>query len=494
MWKRLQIRTRIYAILTALVMISMIGGVVTVWYTYLMEGILSEVIDRHVASYHAAEALETALINQKGFVTYYFLDSDPDWLGRLGKHRQAFEERLADSRRMIDSKEQEEIIERIETLYHTYIATIDRVIALYKDGEREQGYRIHMGARDSFAEILDLCQRHKAFHTRRIAEARTHSYAEAARLRVTAATGMVIAFSLGLLLVFVLLRQILDPVRRLAVEAGRESAPFTQSGDDVQTLSRSVRGLIKEYDQAHSELEKSRETLLQAEKLALVGKLAAGVAHSIRNPLTSVNMRLFSLGRTLHLEGSQKEDFEVISEEIRHIDTIVQNFLEFSRRPRLRIQHVSPSDIVDMTLQLLHHRLKSYDVSIRIERASERLPKIHADPEQLKEVLVNIIVNACEAMDQGGDLVIREDAPVIPETGRVVRIRIVDNGPGIPKALQEKVLQPFFTTKDEGTGLGLSIAARIMEEHGGMLDVVSEEGKGTTFTIILPFGRENSHE
>ena len=141
-----------------------------------------------------------------------------------------------------------------------------------------------------------------------------------------------------------------------------------------------------------------------------------------------------------------------------------------------------------MTLQLLHHRLHSYAVEVRVERETQPLPLIQADPEQLKEVLVNLIVNACEAMGRGGEIVIREDAPHMPKAGRAVRIRVVDNGPGIPEALQEKILQPFFTTKDEGTGLGLSIAARILEEHGGYLDVESKEGEGTVFTVILPLG------
>jgi signal transduction histidine kinase len=488
MWERIPLRARIYIILAALTTITLSGGAVTVWYTYRLEGLLTQVIDRHVAAYQAAEALETALVNQKGFVSYYFLDNDPDWLRQLGKHRQVFDERLEESRTLIDSQRQKEIIDRIETRYRGYTAAKDRVIALYKAGNREQGSRLHREVRESFFETLDLCRRYKSLHTQRIAEARRHSYAEASRLRVSAVTGMLVAFLLALLLVFVLVYQILGPVRRLAAEAGREGGGPERSRDEVKTLSRSVRGLIEEYDHTHSELKKSRETLLQAEKLVLVGKLAAGVAHSIRNPLTSVNMRLFSLGRTLQLEGPQKEDFDVIAEEIRHIDAIVQNFLEFSRRPKLRPQLVNPSDLVDMTLQLLHHRLKSYEVEIRVERKESPLPMIHADPEQLKEVLVNLIVNACEAMDRGGTIVIREDAPDGPKAGRAVRIRVVDNGPGIPESLQDKILQPFFTTKDEGTGLGLSIAARILEEHGGFLDVESKEGEGTTFTIVLPLG------
>ena len=177
-------------------------------------------------------------------------------------------------------------------------------------------------------------------------------------------------------------------------------------------------------------------------------------------------MRLFSLNRSLKLTDTQKEDFDVISEEIRRIDTIVQNFLEFSRPPKLTIQSISPSVIVDQTIQLLKHRLKSYDVGVTIER-KQNLPEIDADPEQLKEVFVNLVVNACEAMERGGSIVIREQEMINPSNGRMAVIRVSDNGPGIPESIREKVLLPFFTTKEEGTGLGLSIAVRIIEEHHG---------------------------
>jgi signal transduction histidine kinase len=196
-------------------------------------------------------------------------------------------------------------------------------------------------------------------------------------------------------------------------------------------------------------------------------------------------MRLFSLSRSLKLTDYQKEDFDVISEEIRHTDTIVQNFLEFSRPPRLKMQQISPSIVVDMGLQLLEHRLKSYDVTVDVIR-TDPLPEIQADPEQLKEVLVNVMINACEAMEQGGSIVIQEEEALLPPLGRVAVIRLKDNGPGIPESIRDNIFQPFYSTKEEGTGLGLSIATRIIEEHQGQLDVESEEGKGSTFIITLP--------
>jgi signal transduction histidine kinase len=149
------------------------------------------------------------------------------------------------------------------------------------------------------------------------------------------------------------------------------------------------------------------------------------------------------------------------------------------------MQRINPSEVVDLVLQLLRHRLESYDIDIKVERL-QSLPAIEADPEQLKEVLINLIENACEAMERGGSIAIREEEDMHQSMGKVVVIRISDSGPGIPEDIQDKIFQPFFSTKEEGTGLGMSIAVRIIEEHGGNLDFISTEGIGTTFAITLP--------
>ncbi len=317
------------------------------------------------------------------------------------------------------------------------------------------------------------------------------SHAQAQRLRIIAISAILASVGLTLLLAFVFVYQILEPLRRLTREAYRLDAP-ARSDNEVKALSRSVRVLLHNMDQTQSELKRSRGSLAQAEKMALVGKLAASMAHSIRNPFTSVKMRLFSLSRSLDLDDVQKEDLEVISAEIRHIDTIVQNFLEFSRPPKLKITSVSPSSVVDAALRLLQHRLKSYDVSIAVNRPMP-LPAAPVDVEQLKEVVVNLIVNACEAMARGGSIAIEERTETHPVLGPTAVIIVCDNGPGIPSHLREKIFQPFFTTKEQGTGLGLSIAQRIITELGGRLDLESTEGRGAAFIIILPC-QEPTHE
>lgn len=481
--KKITLRGRIYIVLAALVFITLTGGVVMIWYTYQMDGLLTSIIDRNLAAYQAAQGLETALVNQKGFVSYYFLDRNPDWLRQLGEYRQAFRNRLDEVYALIEDESQKNVIAEIEKMYLSYISSKDRVIDHYRSGERKIGARLHKKVRERFFNILALCEKLKTIQTRRIAQVRQKCHSQAIKLRFIAGSALMAGSLLALVLIYILVYHILKPVKRLSIEADRERGEI-ESNNEISTLRRSVEGLLENVDQTQSELERSREHLLQAEKMATVGRLAAGMAHSIRNPFTSVKMRLFSLNRSLNLTETQKDDFNVIAEEIRHIDQIVQNFLEFSRPPKLKIQTISPSAVVDNALQLLEHRLKSYDVEVTVER-NRFMPAVEADPEQLKEVMVNIIVNACEAMENGGKITVKEDV-IIERQGQTAVIRISDTGPGISETIRDRVFQPFFTTKDEGTGLGLSITARIIEEHGGSLNVNSKEGQGASFVITLP--------
>jgi len=486
---KISLRSRIFLNITALLVITIVGAVVMLGYTHRMEGLLTQIIDKYMGGLQAAQSLETALVNQKGFVSYYFIDGNPNWLIRMEEFHRIFKDRLDEIRRISISTEEKRVLDRIESEYENYIATKDQVVEYYKSGALETGKALHEDARDSFFKILKLCENGKQLFSDKAQKAKIESLNQAKKLRIIAASAVLMIILLGMVMTFFLLHDILNPIRRLTQETGHKHDSQSQ-GDEVQVLSRSVHDLKKTYNETQSELEKSREHLLQSEKLALVGKLAAGTSHSIRNPLTSVKMRLFSLSRSLELDGDQKEDFDVISEEIGHIDTIVQNFLEFSRPPRLKLQPVSPSDVVDQAIQLLQHRLESYDVFIKIQR-NERLPLVQADPEQLKEVLVNIIVNACEAMGQGGSIFIYEEIITDEQFPRGAVIRLSDNGPGIPEAIMSKILEPFFTTKEEGTGLGLSIATRIVQEHGGRLDILSKEGQGATFIITLPIKGSN---
>jgi signal transduction histidine kinase len=476
----LSLRARVAALLAGLMLATTAGAVYSFFYAQRTQTIFSELENREMAPLIAAQALENSFTTQKGYVTYYMLTGDPEWLTKLEAQRKAFEHGLARARELENREDGRRLLNRIESEYYRYAGARDEIISLYREGRTQEGEARQWKIREQFQQINDLTEEYKRLHEDDIAEVSADYSQRARALTGVSLAAILLTTFLGLWLGWVLFTQILEPIRRLASGA----SPGTLF-NEVGALSDRVGALLEDVNQAKTLLAESRETLRQTEKLALVGKLAAGVAHSIRNPLTSVKMRLFSLERSLRLEPQEKEDFEVIADEIKHLDTIIRNFLEFSRRPKLKVQKVSPSAVVDMTLQLLKHRLESFNVEVEVLRDGP-LPEVDADPEQLKEVLVNLILNACDAMGSGGRIEISEEKGIVPPLGRAVVIRVSDSGPGIPAELQEEVFQPFFSTKEEGTGLGLPIAKRILEEHGGWLHLHSVEGRGATFVLALP--------
>lgn len=486
----LGLRTRIYLLLGALVAITLCGGGVIFWYTYRMERLLGSITGSDLGLFRVADDLETSLIHQKGFVSYYFMDRDPGWLVQLAEYRKDFRELLETTRNQAVLKEDLQILEKIETEFETYTANKDRVVDLYDRGEIEAGIALHRKTRQDFSRLIALTEQFKDLCEQRVWEKKEQSLKEAARLRVVAASAVGISLVLFTLLASILAFQVLEPIRRLALETDRGRLPG-EPANEVATLSRRVKGLIEDRNLTLSELERSRERLLQSEKMALVGKLAAEVAHTIRNPLTSIKMRLFSLERSLNLSPARREDLDVISQEMRHLDNIVKNFLEFARPPKLKMQVCNVSEIVDMSVQLLEKRFEHQ--GIRLERRrGVWLPPVYADPDAIKEVLVNLLLNACDAMKEGGSISISEEEGIAEGTGRVVLVRVSDTGPGIPMHLWEKVWEPFFSTKEDGTGLGLAIALRTVEEHEGRLELRPPEGRGATFVMTLPVHMEES--
>ena len=487
----MSLKQRVYFANAILLAITVAGALAMLWYSYKTEDLFSCIVDRNIPVYQAAEAMETSLLNQKGYLSYYLLDNKTDWLSELSRFQDKFSEKLRQIKPLIREPWEKEALLRIETEYGNYIASKDKVLALYRKGDPGAGAALHQEVRASFFRIFQLCEKFKTFHKENIDHTVAVSRSDANHLRYISLLAIVTVVLLSMLINYIFSCHILEPIRKLAEEADR-LGEGRATGNEVAALKKSVLGLIEDADQTHEELQKSRESLMQSEKMALLGKLAAGTAHSIRNPLTSIKMRLFSLGRSGKISSDQQEHIEVISGEIGHINKIVENFLEFARPPRLTMELESPSRVVDNTLRLLEQRLKSYGVTVTLVRPAP-LPRTLLDPSQLKEVLANIIINACEAMAQGGQIAITESEEPDTDDGGKAVIRIRDTGPGIPDEAREEIFTPFFTTKDEGTGLGLSIAFNIISEHGGCLGLdPAVSGPGACFIITLPFKEDRT--
>jgi len=239
------------------------------------------------------------------------------------------------------------------------------------------------------------------------------------------------------------------------------------------------------------ELIESQALAARREKLASLGVLAAGVAHEIRNPLTAIKARLFTQQKALTVGSREYTDAEFIGHEIDRLEKIVSDFLRFARPADPERVPFSAADLLREVRELMAPQLREASIELVVERAVET--NVVADPGQIKQVLINLVHNAAEALAEGGTIKLRAIEDRIALGGRTreaVILEVEDDGPGIPAEVQERLFDPFFTTKPSGTGLGLSIAARIMQKHDGALRFQTTANRGTTFGIVLPLKPE----
>jgi two-component system, sporulation sensor kinase E len=236
-----------------------------------------------------------------------------------------------------------------------------------------------------------------------------------------------------------------------------------------------------------SEKIEMEEQLRKSDRLNVIGELAAGIAHEIRNPMTALK------GFIQLLEGSIKREhemyYQVITSELERIDSIINEFLILAKPQAIRFQQKDINQIVRETVDLLNAQAVLYNIEFKACYDSA-IHTVYCEPNQLKKVFVNIIKNAIEVMPKGGTITISTER----QGENYVHISIRDEGTGIPKEKIKKLGQPFFTTKERGTGLGLMVSYKIIEEHRGYIHIESEEGKGTTFHITLPVDLNNRNE
>jgi two-component system NtrC family sensor kinase len=282
-----------------------------------------------------------------------------------------------------------------------------------------------------------------------------------------------------------------DEIGHLAESFNRMTLALKDSEHDLAQWAHTLEAKVEEKT---AELRVAEAKTVQAEKLASVGLLAAGIAHEINNPLTGV-LTFAHLVRAKLPEGSaEAEDMDIIIRETKRCAGIIRRLLDFAREKKPEITRGDLNTVVRETVQFVEHQAGFQNIAFEVELDRE-LPTISMDPNQLKQVIMNLVVNARDAMGERGRLTVfsrRSPTLVSPGTGRravpAVELTFTDTGCGIPPENLPKIFDPFFTSKDpgKGVGLGLSVGYSIIKAHGGTIEVTSEVGRGTTFRIVLP--------
>jgi signal transduction histidine kinase len=279
------------------------------------------------------------------------------------------------------------------------------------------------------------------------------------------------------------------PLRR-ADEIGRLDAAFHhmagQLWDRHTRLQRQIGTTEDELRKSEDRLRETLQAAARSERLVALGRLAAGVAHEIRTPLTSLKLFLQSLGDDAELTADQAEDMAIAMRQVQRMEATINHFLDFARPREPCLADVDFAKLVDDALLVAQPRANHQEVEI-VKKIAADLPRVKGDSRQLGEAVVNLLVNALDAMPDGGRLSIAAGLePGDALAGRRLRIEVADTGPGVKPADLERLFEPFFTTKASGSGLGLAIVQQTVHRHAGTISVHSQLGAGTTFSISLP--------
>ena len=401
--------------------------------------------------FHLADHLEASILRLNRTLLRFELREDPADRARFEQESAALKTWLAEHQAHADSAAERTVLNELVSAYQAYLASADQIL---EESARTAGpgslkELFERTERDSDA-LFTLGQRLGAAQRESLQLALADSAQALAELKVLLAVSLALLIILSLTVAILVYRGMIAPLRVKLIE---------------------TRALVE-----------------RQEKLASLGALAAGVAHEIRNPLTAIKARLFTQRKLLHRNSEPLEDNLFISDEIARLDGIVQDILVFARPSEPRFEAIKATAPFRELTRLLAPELQKRTIALKHEFLAD--PEIQADPQQLKQVLINLIKNAADSIGRNGSIVLRTRTRPGRGGGRAPHVAVLeveDTGKGIAPEVQKRLFDPFFTTKDTGTGLGLSIAARILEKHGGRLEYQTHVGQGTIFCVILPF-------
>jgi signal transduction histidine kinase len=299
-----------------------------------------------------------------------------------------------------------------------------------------------------------------------------------------------LSVALGLLASWLISRGLARPIRELTgamavVGSGRLDHPvIATSRDEVGELARAFAGMTDSLRRNVAQLERTQAQLVQSEKLASIGEMAAAVAHGLRNPLASLRAAA-QLVRRHPGAPSAGEHLDAIVEEVDRLDRRISHLLSFSRPAPYHPLAERVERLVENLLPAVAEPMRERGIDLQLELPRD-LPAVRVDPMQLEQALLELVSNALDAMPDGGRLRIGAESRNGEAPGGEVVIEIADTGPGIPAHVLPSVCEPFFTTRQEGTGLGLAIAKRYVEQNSGRLEIESSPGSGTRVRVRLP--------
>lgn len=440
-------------------------------------------------------AAMSAFQYQKGFVAEYVLSGNPAWLTELKTSRPAFESWLKRARAKVDDPASAKLLDDIQQQYRAYDSARTKAVALHDAGRRDEAISALEGNHTRSQQLRDLFHEFGRLARQDAEKALADTESNVGRLgRVLVLTSIAGAIA-SLLAGFLWARRITRPIYELEVQVQsateRTRIQVAPGRPGLEALGDQVRALVEKLEETDAALAEHRRRLMQSEKLSAVGELAAKLAHEVLNPLAGMKAAIQVLARQGASEADSAEVLdtaEALNREITRVEGLVRRLVNFSRPLAPRVEVATIASLLDAAVDAAAPVLKRHSVSVvRLEDAN--LEPVEVDPLLFTQVLVNLLVNAAEAMAPSGGSVqlTARRAHVLGHDE--VAIRVADRGPGIPESQLHELFKPFFTTKPEGHGLGLAVSQNIVLEHGGRIiaeNRPANEGRGAAFEVQLP--------
>jgi signal transduction histidine kinase len=465
------------------------------WQINRLETNLAHILSKNVTSLKAAQELEIRVRQLRNHCFLYLIEPTPQRLEPIELDNQHFEEALQIAQRSANSPREREIVAAIQTGYQQYRDELAKL----RDDVQRHGPRTDFGklsdthpirfVTDPCHELLNLNEEAMDRTAEESASVSRRAHLMALLLGLGGPiSGVLVGYSVARGLsrsIYKLSVRVQDMAHRLDQNVASMSVAVD---GDIEGLDRQMSQVVARVEEVAERLQQQQREMLRAEQLAAVGQLAASVAHEVRNPLTSIKMLVEAARRPKNRMPLSDEDLQVIHGEVARLEQTVQGFLTFARLPTPSKSPCDLRKVVGQAVDLVRARARQQGVEILVRVRDERrdLPDDesvpgHADAGQLSTVLVNIFLNALDAMPRGGRL---EVELLSSATG--ARVMICDTGPGIAPEIAERLFTPFVSTKPTGTGLGLSLSRRIVEEHGGTITAGDGPTGGACFVIRLP--------